>query len=328
MISLFQNLTHGIQGIVYALVAIFLISLQDILVKMLSQSGIPLHELLAIRYILALVMFGWLVVAISSYEGLKTEHIGKHILRGLLAFTSGASYYLALAVLPVAETVAIFFSAPLFVTLFSVLLLQEKVGIQRWGATGLGFIGVLVMVRPGGDVFHPMALFVLLAAACYALSMLLARKMGSTESAVNLSFYSMITNLGGALTMAGFVSLGLLRPLEQWTDFDFITNTWIMPDSWVLLVIFVVSIITVLTFHLITQAYRITAPSLLALFEYTSMFWAILWGITFFHQYPDFWTMVGIMLVVCAGVYTIAREAWTGTGSKKWFTGRALSRFR
>jgi len=67
----------------------------------------------------------------------------------------------------------------------------------------------------------------------------------------------------------------------------------------------------------------------LALFEYTSMFWAILWGISFFKQYPDGWTMVGIALVICAGAYTIARESWTGrVGHKKWFTGRALSRYR
>ena len=326
--SFFTNLSQGVLGIVYLLIAIFVISFQDILVKLLSASAIPLHELLALRYLLALVMFGWLVVFISSYDGLKTEHIWKHLLRGLIAFIAGLSYYLALAVMPVAETVAIFFSAPMFVTVFSVLILKETVGVWRWGAVMVGFLGVLIMVRPGGDVFNPMAILVLVSAACYALSMLLARKMGSTESAVNLSFYSMLMNLGGALSMATVAHMGWFGALAEKSNFDFLTGTWIMPDSMSLIIIFGIAVITVVSFHLITQAYRISAPSMLALFEYSSMFWAVLWGILFFSQYPDGWTMVGILLVVCAGLFTIGRESWIGAGHRKWFTGRALHRYR
>ncbi len=329
MTSIFNNLSDGIKGIAFAVLAIFLISIQDVLVKQLSGTELPLHQLLVLRYVLALILFGWLVVFISSYDGLKTKHIKKHVLRGSLAFASGFTYYIALAVMPVAETVAIFFSAPLFLTIFSVLLLKETVGVHRWTATAIGFVGVLIMVRPGGDVFDPMAIFVLIAASCYALSMLLARQMGSTESAVNMSFYAMTTNLVGAGAVALLANVGLLSFMGSSDNFAFVTRSWIMPDSHTLLVICGVALITVLSFHLITQAYRIAPPSLLALFEYTSMFWAILWGITFFKQYPDGWTMFGISLVVFAGAYTIARESWSGNiGHKKWFTGRALSRYR
>ena len=326
--NVFNSFSDGIKGIVMAVVAIFLISVQDILVKVLSATDIPLHQLLVIRYTLALVMFGWLVVLVSSYDGLKTKHLGKHIVRGGLAFASGVCYYLALAVMPVAETVAIFFSAPLFVTVLSVVILKETVGVHRWTATAVGFVGVLIMVRPGGDVFNPMAFLVIVAAICYALSMLLARQMGHTESAVNLSFYAMITNLAGAGAVALLVHAGALDSIAHTESLGFLTNTWIMPEGWVLMVVGVISLITVVTFHLITQAYRIAPPSLLALFEYTTMFWAVLWGITFFDQYPDGPTMIGILLVVVAGAYTIGRESWAGLGHHKWFTGRALSRYR
>lgn len=324
----FNSFSDSVRGIVLAIIAIFLISIQDILVKLLSGTDVPLHQLLVIRYVLALIMFGWLVVFISSYDGLKTKHLGKHMMRGVLAFLSGVCYYLALSVLPVAETVAIFFSAPLFVTVLSVVLLGDHVGINRWAATIVGFIGVLIMVRPGGDVFNPMAFLVIIAALCYALSMLLARKMGHTESAVNLSFYSMVVNLLGAGTVALMVHLGLFEPLRGVGDVSFITNPWVMPDTTTIIIIAAVSLITVVTFHMITQAYRIAPPSLLALFEYTTMFWAVLWGVTFFDQYPDQATIVGMLLVITAGLYTIGRESWIGAGHRKWFTGRALSRHR
>jgi len=154
--------------------------------------------------------------------------------------------------------------------------------------------------------------------------------MGTTESAVNMSFYAMTTNLAGA--GAGVVAIlaqtGVLAMLGPSENFAFLTRTWVVSDTFAILIIVGIALITVLSFHLITQAHRIAPPSLLALFEYTSMFWAILWGMTFFNQYPDGWTMFGMLLVVLAGAYTIARESWAGHGHKKRFTGRALSRYR
>jgi len=327
--SLFNTISDGTKGIIFALFAIALISVQDIIVKVLSGiSELPLHQLLVMRYVLALIMFGWLVVLVSSYDGLKTKHFGKQLLRGVFAFTAGLSYYLALAVLPVAETVAIFFSAPLFVTLLSIIFLKEQVGIHRWMAIAVGFIGVLIMVRPGGDVFDPMALLVIVSAMCYAVSMLLARAMGSTESAVNMSFYSMVVNLFGAGTVAVLASFGAFSFLGTNDNFVFLTREWVLPDGIAWIMIAAVALITVVSFHFITQAYRITSPSILALFEYTTMFWAVLWGITFFSEFPDQWTIVGMVLVVMAGLYTIARESWAGLGHKKWITGRALHRYR
>ena len=327
--NIFQAFSDGVRGVVFAMVAIFLISIQDVLVKLLSDSSLSLHQILAIRYALAIVMFGWLVVFVSSYDGLKTRYVGKHLVRGLLTFFTGIGYYLALAVMPVAETVAIFFSAPLFVTILSVLILKEQVGLHRWSATAIGFVGIVIMVRPGGEVFNPMALLVIIAALCYALSMILARQMGSSESAVTLSFYAMVTNLFGAGTVALLVQGGALRGMVDSPNFDFLTRSWVMPDTFTIVIIAAISLVTVLTFHLITQAYRIAPPSLLALCEYSTMLWAVLWGISFFNQYPDGPTLVGMLLIVGAGMYIIVRESWLPrTQNRKWFTGRALSRYR
>lgn len=325
---MFRNLPNSSKGILFAVFAIALISVQDLIIKLVSSSSIPIHQMMVIRYVLALTMFGWLVVLVSSYDGLKTKHLGKHLLRGGLAFGSGLSYYLALAVMPQAETVAIFFSAPLFLTVFSVVLLGEKVDRHRVYSVILGFVGVLIMVRPGGDVFNPMTLLVVVAAMCYALSMLLARAMGTTESAVNMSFYAMVCNLAGAIAVAGLLYAGALNGLKSYESFEFLTRSWVMPEGPVWLAVGAVALITVLSFHFITQAYRIAQPSLLALFEYSTMLWAILWGITFFNHYPDRFTMIGIALVVIAGIYTMLWEHRAGHGHKKWFTGRHLHHLR
>ena len=115
-VSLFSDTTRGI---IFALLGIFLVSIQDVFIKLISGTEVPVHQLLVIRYVIAIAFFGWLIALVSDLSSLKTKYPRRHLIRGLLSLVSSISYYLAIAVLPLAEAVAVFFSAPLFVTVIA-----------------------------------------------------------------------------------------------------------------------------------------------------------------------------------------------------------------
>ena len=320
--------TQTKNGILLLIFGVSIVSIQDVLIKFLSGT-FPVHEVLVIRYAMALLLFGWLVAFVGDIRKLRTHHLGIQIIRGLCAFGAGVAYYLALAVLPLAETVALYFSAPLFVTILSASFFDERVGAYRWAAVVIGFVGMLIMVRPGSDVFEPIAFLAIFSAFLYALSLLLIRKVADKESAVALSFYSMLCNLAGNGAIALAFFFGVLSPTWFPATLDFLTREWVVPTNFQLGMIFGVAIITVIAFYTITQAYRIAAPSVLSVFEYTALFWGVTWGVLLWKDYPDAVSIIGIVLMVGSGLFTIAREAGMDfTMGRKWFTGRALSRFR
>ncbi|MEY8838258.1 DMT family transporter, partial [Cribrihabitans sp. XS_ASV171] len=180
-------------GIVFIIIGVTAISANDMLIKELS-GGYPLHQLVFLRsgigilFSLAMVQFegGWSI--------LRTRQPGLHFLRGLLVVIANMTYFAALAVLPLAEATALFFVAPLFITLLSIPILGEKVGPLRIGAVVVGFAGALIMQRPweGGEtleVSRIVLLLPMLAALFYALNQLMTRKLGATTQASALSVY-------------------------------------------------------------------------------------------------------------------------------------------
>jgi len=314
-------------GIFLLLFGVAIVSIQDVLMKFLSGS-LPIHEILVVRYAMALLLFGWLVAFVGDIGKIRTKNLRLQILRGFLAFAAGITYYLALAVLPIAEIVALYFSAPLFVTILGALFFKDKVGWYRWGAVAVGFLGMLIMIRPGSGVFSAMAFLAIFSAILYALSLLLIRHAGEGESAIALSFYAMVTNLFGNVVVAAGFAWGWFSSISFPSTLDFLTRAWVVPTNTQLALILCIALITVLAFYSITQAYRIAAPSLLSVFEYTALFWGLTWGILIWQDYPDAISMVGIALMVGAGLFTIIRESGVNFPTTKWFTGRALSRFR
>ena len=314
-------------GIILLLVGVALVSVQDVLMKLLSAT-FPIHQILVIRYAMALLLFGWLVAIVGDIGKLRTKNLKIQLIRGTLAFLAGISYYLALAVVPLADTVALFFTAPLFVSIFGYFFFGEEVGRYRWMAVAVGFIGMLIMIRPGAGTFQLVAMFAVLSAVFYAFSLLLIRKAGSTESAVALSLYSMVCNLLGNSVMAIGFALGWFSSIPFPSSVDFLTRAWVVPGNIELALILGISVITVIAFYTITEAYRIASPSLLSVFEYSALFWGVSWGILVWKDYPDSVSLIGIILMVGAGLFTIVRETGNTLMPRKWFTGRAISRYR
>lgn len=214
----------------------------------------------------------------GGYATLVTPGWRRMVARGFMMFLTDTAVYLAPAALPLATTGAFCFSAPLFVTVFSVLLPNEPIGPRRWAAVAVGFGGVLVMVRPGTDLFDWAALLALFSGLSDALSMIAARYLGPTETAAALAFWGTVVFLGCAVLMAVLFGHGAIAAAGL---------------------------------TLLTQAYRVSASAIVAPFEYTAMLRGVVWGWLFWRDWPDAAGWSGFVVIVGAGLYVLYREAPT-----------------
>jgi drug/metabolite transporter (DMT)-like permease len=274
-------------GIVCILCGMLCLTISDAIAKWLGGTYPP-TQILFLRAAIALPFVAAVVLLLGGRHALRTRHPGIHLARGAINVVSAAGFYTSLRYLPFAEATAISFAAPLFVTLLSVFLLKEKVEAARWGAIAVGFLGVLLIVRPGTDSFQPAALLPLGTAALYAVMMLTARAIGPGESVLTTGFYIVAAQLVcSATTLPWF---------------------WHAPDAAHWPFFAGVALFSTLGLTLITQAFRIAPASAVAPFDYTGLVWATLLGWVFWREAPDMLTSVGAAIIVFGGLMLILRE--------------------
>ncbi|MEQ1524056.1 MAG: DMT family transporter, partial [Aestuariivirga sp.] len=230
------------------------------------------------------------------------------VMRGGILLVAYTTYYMGLPALPLAEAIALFFAAPIIVTILSVPMLGEKVSAQSWAAIALGFIGVLVILQPGTALFNPAALFSLVSAATYALAMVIARRLGVSESATVMAFYQNAVYFLGAVLIAAFFAVAGIDHLGH-PSLDFLVRAWAWPNSYDLFLMGVCGAIAAVAMSLLTNAYRMADANLVTVFEYTGMFWAPLWGFLFFNEIPRWTTIAGLVLILVAGLVSIRLAA-------------------
>ncbi len=293
-------------GIMFLLLGTTLFPLQDVIIKGLS-GHFAVHEIVFLRGLFALPVVLLIVHLDGGFKSLKIGSFGLQLTRALMGFTSYTVYYMALAVMGLAETAAITFSTPLFVIIFATFFLGEKVGLFRWGAVIVGLIGVLIIVKPGSGVFEPAALLAVAAAATYASSIVCTRKLGRRTTGASMTLFTLIVFIisGGVLGLifSGQDSSSVHPSLE------FLYRAWVMPsqEDWMLLM--ALGLISGVGFFALTQAYRLADTSVVSPFEYSYMPWSVLWGFVFFGMLPGYNTWIGLALIVGAGLFVIYREA-------------------
>lgn len=285
-------------------IAIF--SVQDLILKLLS-GDYPLYQAMILRSVVAMPCMALLAVLFDgTWRSLITPRWPALLARGLLNFLAYTAYYLALAALPMATTVALYFTAPLFITLLSVALLGEHVSVSRWFVLALGLIGVVIMVRPGGSLFDWAALLPIFCGFAYALSMILARTMGERDSAAAMAFWGnnafLLSSLALALVFGSGGSADLMHP-----SLAFLTRGWVTPSLYDAALMGSCGVIAAVGLTLLTESYRIGQASLVAPFEFTFAFWGVLWGWLFWGSLPDTLGWLGIAIIMAAGIYVVGR---------------------
>lgn len=278
-------------------------SLQDAIIKSISGD----HAVTLAIVLRCLVAFPLLLIMVQAEAGwrrLASPNLGMMLLRGGMLLVSYTTYFMALPALPLAEAVALFFTVPIIVTLLSGPLLGERVDFRSWLSVAAGFIGILVILQPGSRLFEPAALLSLVSATAYALAMLLARRLGTDEPAAVMAFHQNAVYLVGAGLAALIFNTLPVGSLGH-PSLDFLTRTWSMPDRWDLGMMTLCGVIAAAGAWLLTNAYRMAKASLVTVFEYTGMIWAPLWGFLFFDEVPRVTTVVGMVIIVAAGIYTV-----------------------
>ncbi len=199
-----KTTNKNILGVGSLVLALLIFSLQDIAVKWIGGSY-PILEIVIFRGLVAMPIT-LLFFRLEGGRGLPTTKQYKlEYVRGLFLFLSYTTYFMGLAALPLAEIAAIRFSAPLMITALSVVLLNEKVRPNRWVALSIGFIGVLIIVRPGSTNFNIGSVFILLSTLFYALSTMLTRRLQTTDSSATMAYYSSLFYLVAAAILAPLV---------------------------------------------------------------------------------------------------------------------------
>ena len=288
------------------------ISINDMLIKTLSD-GYPLHQIVFLRSVIG-ILFTLIFVQIEGgLSILRTRRPGLHILRASLLVGANLLYFAALAAMPLAEATALFFVAPLMITLLSIPVLGASVGPRRLIACAVGFVGVLVIVAPGRSGFGagtPLTILLLpvAAAACYAGMQILTRKLGAESKASAMSFYIQATFILVSLGFWAVAGDGRFINGDSDPSLQFLFRAWRWPapeDAWVFG--FIGTIVGIMGYA-IAQAYRLGEPATLAPFEYVAMPLAVLWGLLIFGDLPDLRTWFGIALIVGSGLFVFVRE--------------------
>lgn len=293
-------------GIVFLVLGIALFSVQDLILKLLSDAY-PLSQAMLFRSLTALPLVAMIVHFDGGLKSLLTPGMKRMIGRGFVVFAPYALYYLALAALPIATVIALFFAAPLFITVLSVVLLKEKVGPPRWIAVAVGFGGVILMARPGTDMFDWAAFLAVAAAATYALAMISARSLGKTETASAMAFWGNAVFLFCAIVLSLVFGTGAFEGASH-KSLVFLTRAWVTPTPTDLALMCLCGVIAAVALTLLTQAYRLGEASIVSSFEYSSMIWGVVYGWIFFSDWPTNVGWIGIAIIVGSGLFVLWRE--------------------
>ncbi len=280
-----------LHGIYYMLAAVVLFSCMDALIKYASEDY-PTGQIVFFRNLFAFLPVIYFLRQAGGLSALRTKRPRDHILRGIVGVIAMGLVFTSFKLLPLGEAVALTLSGPIFLTALSVPLLGEKVGLRRWSAVIAGFIGVVIMTRPGAGLFNPAALFALGGAVFYALAMISVRWLSATEPAATTVFYfTLFATVAGALTL----------PFQ-----------WQTPDLGGFCLLAGIGLIGGVAQMAMTQAFRMAPASIIAPFEYLALVFAGTIGYLVWREVPDAFVLVGSAVVIASGLYILHRETVRG----------------
>ncbi len=287
--KLLKNKKNLFKGILFFMTAILVISIVDTICKFFTKE---LHAIQIVwGYFIGINLTLWFFFFLKGEKLSKLMKTNKpilQILRPAFLVCSISSLFVGLTYLPLAEATAIGFVAPLFITILSVPILKEKVGIHRWIAILIGFTGVIIIIRPGGEFWQFVSIMPLLGAIFFALFQIFTRLLSGTEKTFTTLFY---TGLGGL----------------SWSSL-IVPFVWIDPSQIHIIVFLATGMLGALAHLCMINAFDYSEASLLAPYNYTKLIWVTIFGYLFFEDIPSLEMWIGSGVIVLAGLYVLYRE--------------------
>ena len=287
--SLSYKKQHPLKGVLFFMTAIFLISVVDTVCKVFTKD---LHSIqLVWGYFVGINLTLWVFFLFKGEKFSKlrrTERPLLQIIRPAFLVCSISSLFIGLTYLPIAEATVIGFVAPLFITALSVPILKESVDIHRWSAVAIGLVGVIIIIRPGGDLWHLASVMPLLGALFFALFQIITRLLAATERTHTTLFY---TGLGGL----------------AWSSL-IVPFVWVTPSITHIFVFLSTGAMGAMAHLCMISAFDRAEASLLAPYNYTKLIWVSVLGYLIFNDVPSLDMWIGAIIIVSAGFYVLYRE--------------------
>jgi len=259
----------------------------DLCAKELLESY-SLSQFVLLRSAIALGILVAIAPRFGGLDALRTKEVGWHLMRTVFAIGAMFGFFYGLSRMPLVNALTLGYTAPLIVTALSAVFLGDHVGWRRWSAVVVGFVGVLIMLRPGRADLTIAEVSVLVAAFCYACQAITARRLSASESTLALSFYVIIGPL--------IVSTALMN-----------SGNWLTPDlgGWVLTI--TAASCSVVAWFGFISAYRAVSPATLAPLEYIALVGGAIAGFLIWDELPDRWVIIGAAIIVSSGIFVVYR---------------------
>ena len=276
-------------GAVYMILSVFFFSFMDILIKVTDEYDVG--QIMFFRALFGLVPIFFLIPKNRMKNFYKTKNIKLHFYRSFFGAIAMAAIFIGLRNLQLAEVTALAFSGPLWVVLFSMFFLSEKIRLKRWIAVGLGFIGVIIISKPGFDNLNFYYIYPIIFCIGFAGVSILIRKLTlAGESVWLIAFYfSVVSGLGGLLTI----------PLGVWKT----------PSTYDFILLILIGLLGSIANLLLTQSYKLAEVTLTTPLKYLSLVFAIIFGFYFFEEIPTINTLLGAGFIVVSSAIIFFRAS-------------------
>ena len=294
------------KGILLILSGMALFSIQDSLIKYIFEES-ALYELYFGRTLTALILLFIFLKFRSQKLVFKTHYPLLTCCRVICFFFGFSFFYISLTYMSLAMANALFFSSPFFISILAIIFLGEKVGIRRWIAILVGFIGVYIVLNPDFENFNYMKLAPVACALCYAISMTITKITSDKDNVYSQMFHLYIGAIGISILFFIFTGKGQFNTFSDPT-FQFILREWFLNPTYAWPYIVAMGFVAAISFYCVFSAYSVASPSVVSLFEYSLIIWAIIIGYVLFNDVPTIRTFVGVALIIGAGVYIYLRE--------------------
>ena len=294
------------RGIILILISMLVFSVQDGIMKHIF-SFVSLYEVYLVRTVVSVILILFYLKLTNKPIVFKTQYPLLTFVRVILFFFGFSSFYVSLTVLPLGFATALFFVTPFLITIFAHFFLKEEIGIRRWSAVVVGFIGVYITLNPDFNNFNYLSLLPILCAFCYSLSMIIIKKTSDKDSVYTQTF----TFYFGAIIFSTIFYFLIGDGQYNTSDHpasQFIFREWFVDLESSILFMVATGLTATVAFLLLFTAYSIASPAVVSPFEYSILLWSPLIGWIYFNEIPSLNTVIGIIIIVSSGIYIFMRE--------------------